>query len=31
MESEVLGCGENIQGQLGVGFIRHIIDLNKSR
>ncbi len=28
-ETEVFGCGHNLKGQLGAGFMRHICDIIK--
>lgn len=28
-ETEVFGCGHNVRGQLGAGFLRHISDIVK--
>jgi alpha-tubulin suppressor-like RCC1 family protein len=28
-ETEVFGCGHNLKGELGVGFIRHLTDIVK--
>jgi alpha-tubulin suppressor-like RCC1 family protein len=28
-ETEVFACGHNLKGELGVGFLRHVTDINK--
>ena len=28
-ETEVFGCGHNLRGEVGVGYIRHITDIMK--
>lgn len=28
-ETEVFGCGHNLKGELGVGFVRHVTDIVK--
>jgi alpha-tubulin suppressor-like RCC1 family protein len=28
-ETEVYGCGRNLRGQLGIGVLRHIVDIHK--
>lgn len=29
-ETEVYGCGHNLKGELGAGFLRHVVDVSKS-
>lgn len=28
-ETEIFGCGHNLRGELGAGFVRHISDIVK--
>jgi len=28
-ETEVYGCGHNLKGEIGAGFLRHVVDVSK--